>query len=232
VIWRRRGGSFLRMAGWARRRLRWCGERAVRGAGCGDEAGEGPGAGGSHAAMMSAAKILAKKLGLDEGVIATYDGAPKAAEGAVVLALAADSSGRLPVTEHPKRDGYTVTYTGGMVVWGARPRSLLFAAGEPHHWVGAHTAPYRRNPEFALRNATYHEDYPWRSRRRSLARTLCGEPARGAGAAGAAGGVWRVERNGPEEFGGERRGAQGAQCGAGEGVQGRGRGGVRAAAVR
>ena len=57
-------------------------------------------------------------------------------------------------------DGYTVTYTGGVVVYGERPRSLLFAAGEPHHWMKASTVPYHRTPEFALRNATYHPDYP------------------------------------------------------------------------
>lgn len=110
-----------------------------------------------HAAMMSAAKILAKKLKLEESAITTYDGAPKATAGAIVLALAAD--GKLALIDKPKRDGYTVTYTGGAVVWGARPRSLLFAAGEPHHWVGR-VVTYRRSPEFALRNATWHPDYP------------------------------------------------------------------------
>src|ERR1035441_8605424 len=115
-----------------------------------------------HGAMMSAAKILAKKLGLDDSVIQTYDGAPKATKGAIVLALAKD--GKLTAAEMPKVDGYTVTYTGGAVggimVWGARPRSLLYAAGEPHHWLKTATAPYRRNPEFALRNTTWHADYP------------------------------------------------------------------------
>ncbi len=111
-----------------------------------------------HAAIQSAAKILAKKLKLDESAITTYSGAPKATPGAIVLALATD--GKLPIIDKPKQDGYTVTYTGGTVVYGARPRSLLFAAGEPDHWVTAKPAPYRRNPEFALRNATWHPDYP------------------------------------------------------------------------
>jgi hypothetical protein len=117
----------------------------------------------AHPAIQSAAKILAKKLGLDEGAIATYDGAPRATAGAVVLALAKE--GKLAVVDTPKRDGYTVTYAGGMVVWGARPRSLLYAAGEPHHWAGsgktgAGAAVYRRTPEFALRNTTWHASYP------------------------------------------------------------------------
>jgi hypothetical protein len=123
----------------------------------------------AHPATMAAARILAKKLGLEESVIATYDGAPKATPGAIVLALAKD--GNLATAEIPKADGYTVTYAKGeyVVVWGARPRSLLYAAGEPHHWVsgppkrslhGAPAAIYRRSPEFALRNNTWHPDYP------------------------------------------------------------------------
>ena len=113
---------------------------------------------GAHPAMQSAARILAKKLKLDEAAIQTYDGAPRHTAGAIVFALAKD--GKLPPTEAPKQDGYTVVYTGGTVVYGARPRSLLYAAGEPDHWVAAKAVPYRRNPEFALRNATWHEDYP------------------------------------------------------------------------
>jgi len=110
-----------------------------------------------HPAFQSAAKILAKKLKLDEGAIATYDGVPKATVGAVVLALA--KNGKLAAIDAPKVDGYTVTYTGGVVVYGARPRSVLYAAGEPEHWVGK-AVTYRRNPDFAIRTAQYHADYP------------------------------------------------------------------------
>ena len=112
----------------------------------------------AHAAFASAAKILAKKLELDESAIATYDGAPKATAGAIVLALASD--GKLAAADLPKMDGYMVTYAGGTVVWAARPRSALFAAGEPHHWVKARVTPYRRNPAFAIRAAQSHPDYP------------------------------------------------------------------------
>jgi hypothetical protein len=112
----------------------------------------------AHPAIQAAAKILAKKFGQDDSAIQTYDGAPKPTAGAIVFALAKD--GRLLPGDKPKQDGYTVTYaSGGFVVWGARPRSLLYAAGEPHHWVGK-AVTYRRNPEFALRNATWHPDYP------------------------------------------------------------------------
>lgn len=113
---------------------------------------------GSHPAMMSAARILAKKLKLDESAIQTFDGAAPKIPGTIVLMLA--ENGKLPLIDKPKQDGYTVTYTGGgTVVYGARPRSLLFAAGEPDHWIGK-AVTHRRNPEFALRNCTWHEDYP------------------------------------------------------------------------
>jgi len=111
-----------------------------------------------HVAFTSAAKVLAKKLKLEDSAIVTYNGAPKATTGAIVLALAKE--GKLTAADVPKMDGYTVTYTGGIVVWGARPRSALYAAGEPQHWMKAGVAPYRRNPEFRIRAAQYHPDYP------------------------------------------------------------------------
>jgi hypothetical protein len=118
-------------------------------------------AAGAHPAIQSAAKILAKRLGLEESAIATYDSIAKASgPGTIVMALAKDS--KLTPDFLPKRDGYTVMYpsVGGIVVWGARPRSLLYAAGEPHHWMLPRATPYRRNPDFALRNATYRAEYP------------------------------------------------------------------------
>lgn len=113
---------------------------------------------GSHPAMMSAAKILAKKLKLEESAVETFDGPVSREPGTIFLLLAEGEN--LPVADRPKKDGYTVKYAGATVVYGARPRSLLFAAGEPDHWVTPRAVPYRRNPEFAIRNATWHPDYP------------------------------------------------------------------------
>jgi hypothetical protein len=112
----------------------------------------------AHPAVHSAARILAVRLNLPESSIQTYDGAPMPTPGAIVLALA--SAGHLPVIDMPKQDGYTVHYAGGTVVYGARPRSLLFAAGEPEHWAAPRATPYRRNPDFAIRNSTWKQDYP------------------------------------------------------------------------
>jgi hypothetical protein len=112
----------------------------------------------AHPALQSAARILAVRLNLPDSAVQTYDGAPSPTAGAITFALA--SAGHLPVTDIPKQDGYTVHYSGGTVVYGARPRSLLFAAGEPEHWATPRTAPYRRNPDFAIRNSTLKQDYP------------------------------------------------------------------------
>jgi hypothetical protein len=112
----------------------------------------------AHPAIHSAARILAKKLKLADSSIQTYDGAPKPVAGAIVFALA--SAGHLPLAEAPKRDGYTVLYTGGTVVYGARPRSLLFAAGEPEHWAAPRTSAYVRDPSFAIRLSSWHGGRP------------------------------------------------------------------------
>jgi hypothetical protein len=114
--------------------------------------------GGGHPAVISAAKILAGKLKLAESAIGTYEGAPRAAHGSVVLALV--SAGHLPAAEVAKNDGYTVTYSGGMVVWGVRPRSLLFAAGEPERWNIERGAAWVRSPDFAIRVASRHPGHP------------------------------------------------------------------------
>jgi hypothetical protein len=110
----------------------------------------------AHPAIRSAANILAVRLNLPESAIQSYDGAPAPIPGAIVFALAAAT--HLPATDMPRQDGYTVHYTGGTVVYGTRPRSLLFAAGEPEHWAAPRATAYRRNPDFAIRNATWHQD--------------------------------------------------------------------------
>ena len=51
-----------------------------------------------------------------------------------------------------KHDGYTAVREGGtVVVRAARPRSLLFAAGETGRWLGAGATPIVRDPAFKTR---------------------------------------------------------------------------------
>ena len=161
-----------------------------------------------HAAAQSAAKILAKKLELEESAIQTYEGEPKATAGAIVLALATD--GKLAAAEMPKVDGYTATYAGGTVVWGAR-RGRLLCGGRaaPLGWEGG---GYRRNPEFALRNSTWHPDMRWRSRRRYLGRTSLSRTCRRHRRWRACGRAWRVVRGRPRAFCGLGSGPQDANA--------------------
>ena len=88
----------------------------------------------AHPAIRSAASILAKKLNLDER---SRPDLRRPAEG-----LARDHRSRLGLRwqdcRHWTSQSRMATPSptqAGIVVWGARPRSLLFAAGEPHHWL-------------------------------------------------------------------------------------------------
>ncbi|HEX4067067.1 MAG TPA: twin-arginine translocation signal domain-containing protein [Acidobacteriaceae bacterium] len=112
---------------------------------------------GAHPAVSSAAAILAKKLGLEEKAIRTYHGHARPRSGSILFALK-DAPGLAASATGPiERDGYTVAAEkNGLLVCGARPRSLLFAAGEPQAWVGRKSGVWVRNPDFALRLSGAH----------------------------------------------------------------------------
>jgi hypothetical protein len=94
----------------------------------------------SHPAIQSAAKILAGRL-----QIPVVQGAPQ--------------SGDIVLVTNPKAaasDGYKITFQGGIAtITGARPRSLLYAAGDVDKWKNRTTGVYLREPSFAIRTATY-----------------------------------------------------------------------------
>lgn len=114
----------------------------------------------AHPALHSAAQILAKSLALESHDIHTYHGAPSHPSGVIVLALK-DAHGVAASSAGPiERDGYTVTAReGSLLICGARPRSLLFAAGEPHHWLTHSSGVWVRNPDFKLRCSGAHRNY-------------------------------------------------------------------------
>ena len=100
----------------------------------------------AHPAIQSAAKILAKKLQLDESAMGTYDGAPKAVKGAMVLALAKD--GKLAAVDVPKRDGYAVMGGrdgAGIVVYGRAAAEFAVCGGRAASlgWITAQRRPCR-----------------------------------------------------------------------------------------
>ncbi len=112
---------------------------------------------GAHAAVRSAAEMLAMKAGLKSDAIKNYAGAARARKSFIVLALKDSKGVPAAVAGTIERDGYAVeAANGGLMVCGARPRSLLFAAGETHHWLDRTDGTWTRNPEFAIRLANHH----------------------------------------------------------------------------
>ena len=112
---------------------------------------------GAHPAVHSAAELLASRLSLKSDAIGSYSGAATPARNAIVLALKETRGVPAPLSNAVERDGYAVlAQNGGLMVCGARPRSLVFAAGETHHWVERTAGMWARNPDFALRLGVYH----------------------------------------------------------------------------
>ena len=103
-----------------------------------------------HPAVTSAARIIARKLGLPETAIQTSAALDSATAGSIVLRVNAEQ----PALKH---DGYTlVCKNGGATISGARPRSLLFAAGDVHLWRDRADETWVRDPAFAIRTASIH----------------------------------------------------------------------------
>jgi hypothetical protein len=111
-------------------------------------------------AIHSAARILAHKLGLPDAAIqsAPAPGAPR--PGEIVLtdsATAAEAALLGPTPGQTRHDGYAIIFkAGGALIYGPRPRSLLYAAGDANLWKSQRSGTYLRNPAFALRAAAYN----------------------------------------------------------------------------
>ena len=118
----------------------------------------------AHQAVRSAAETLASKLSLKPDAIRNYSGAAKLRKNFIVLALKETQGVPTTLANPIERDGYSVlAENGGLLICGARPRSLLFAVGETHHWLdrtdGATRGIWTRNPEFAMRFGTHHAEH-------------------------------------------------------------------------
>jgi hypothetical protein len=115
---------------------------------------------GAHPAVRSAAAMLAIKLDLKDDAIRDFSGPASLHKNAIVLALKETKGVSAQLASSVARDGYAVlSENGGLIVCGARPRSLLFAAGETHHWLDRTAGLWARNPEFAMRFAAHHADH-------------------------------------------------------------------------
>lgn len=98
---------------------------------------------GSHSAVQAAAKMLAARLALPESAIQPGS---KAASGEILLRVAAGA----------KHDGYQIVFEDGRAtINGARPRSLLFAAGDYPLWKDRTSGTYLREPSFAVRTSQF-----------------------------------------------------------------------------
>ena len=117
----------------------------------------------SHPAVRSAARILAQKLALPDSAIQTGSSpAPAAREIVLLTAPIADFKTRIPgFTGTLTNDGYVAVFKkGGALICGARPRSLLFAAGDLNQWKDRASGIFVRDPAFAVRSASYNNQLP------------------------------------------------------------------------
>jgi hypothetical protein len=105
----------------------------------------------AHPAVRSAAEILADQLGLPSGAVQRV---PKTAAAAAAgeIMLEAEPDGETKALKH---DGYVIVFrNGGATVHGARPRSVLYAAGDVHLWLDRVSGTFVRDPKFAVRGST------------------------------------------------------------------------------
>lgn len=112
-------------------------------------------------AINSAADIISQKLGLPHSAIQTVaaPGAPQ--KGEIVLVTAPGTAAQSDVLGSTpaeiKYDGYAIVFhNGGALIYGARPRSLLYAAGDVVLWKDRTSGTYVRNPAFAIRSAPWY----------------------------------------------------------------------------
>jgi hypothetical protein len=104
----------------------------------------------AHPAIHSAAKLLAQKLELPEDAVQSVRQVATAAPGEIVLESGPDIE-----TKALKHDGYVIVFrNGGATIHGARPRSLLYAAGDAHLWRDRTPGTFVRDPDFAVRSTT------------------------------------------------------------------------------
>jgi hypothetical protein len=109
----------------------------------------------AHPAIRSAAELLAKSLGVPPDRIRAVARTGEPRGGQLVLALA---SKRAPaaVSSAIRQDGYVIVFSrGGAILYGARPRSLLYAAGDVVLWKNRDVGEFVRNPGFAMRTGQY-----------------------------------------------------------------------------
>jgi hypothetical protein len=117
-----------------------------------------------HPAIGSAAKIISRDLALPVAMMQTNRASATVAGRDIVLATApaAEIQSKLPAgTAAIRNDGYAIIFSGGRaLIYGVRPRSLLFAAGDVRQWKDRTNGVFIRDPSFAVRSAAYNSQRP------------------------------------------------------------------------
>ncbi len=113
----------------------------------------------SHPALVSAAQLLAGDYSLAGPDIVSSPGLQMRHAGELLLttnAPAPENAARLGLTGGSlPADGYGIIFTNGcIVIYGQRPRSLLFAAGDINLWRDRTNGVFLRHPALAFRSAS------------------------------------------------------------------------------
>ncbi|HYX42529.1 MAG TPA: hypothetical protein VE821_12565, partial [Pyrinomonadaceae bacterium] len=116
----------------------------------------------AHPAIRAAAQIIARKLALTNAAIKASTNPTLPAKGDIVLTVApgapaqAQLLGAKAKTLRP--DGYMIVFRdGGALIYGTRPRALLYAAGDWRLWQDKSSGTFVREPAFAMRTGQYDE---------------------------------------------------------------------------
>ena len=112
---------------------------------------------GAHPAIRSAAEILAKKLNIPEVNILEKTRLSVPPAGTIELAYGKPSKiQRSFIGQDPQKvefDGYLIKFQGNKaLIFGKRPRSLLYAAGDLQWWKDRRSGVYIRQPDFKIRD--------------------------------------------------------------------------------
>ncbi len=115
----------------------------------------------SHAAIVSAANLLARDFSLGESNVFTVQEPAKPGPGDLLLTTNAPPAAHaelLGLQGQPMPpDSYGIVFVDGAAyIYGQRPRSLLYAAGDVNQWKGKTGGVFFRKPAFALRSAAQH----------------------------------------------------------------------------
>jgi hypothetical protein len=114
-----------------------------------------------HPALVSAAELLARDFSLPQSAVYLTLLPRQLRAGELLLTTNLPSAEQAALMGLTGRmlpaDGYGIIFTNGAAwIFGQRPRSLLFAAGDVNLWKDRTQGAFVRHPAFAFRSASLH----------------------------------------------------------------------------